>query len=150
MATSFNVSEENRNFKSEYIISQIIMLACKNKQLNGITYHSKRVEHEIFAHILGVNLVLFADYDGEETNSKICDHIENGDSLNYSMFKQLMPSLYYKEYKLRIDMSPYVKTIGSFKRQFPYNETEFYYFDRYLFANWERTKIGMKEKAITK
>lgn len=137
-ATSFIVSEGNRSFKSEYIISQMIMLACKNKGLNGITYHSKRVEHEIFAHILGVNLVLFADFDGEEYNSKICEHIENGDSFNYSMFKQLLPSLNYKEYDLRIDMSPYIKNIGTFKRQFPYNETQFYAFDKYLFANWNR------------
>lgn len=97
-ATSFNVSEQNRNFKSEYIISQMIMLACKNKGLNGITYHSKKVSHDIFASILGVNLVLFADYNGERDYSSICDHIENGDSFNYSMFKQLLPSLNYKDY----------------------------------------------------
>ncbi len=137
-ATSFNVSEQNRNFKSEYIISQMIMLACKNKGLNGITYHSKKVSHDIFASILGVNLVLFADYNGERDYSSICDHIENGDSFNYSMFKQLLPSLNYKDYCLRIDASAYIKNIGTFTRQFPYRETQFYMFDKYLFANWDR------------
>ncbi len=139
-ATSFNVLEENRNFKSEYIISQMIMLACKSKGLDGITYTSKRVEHEVFARVLGVNLVLLADFDGEESKSKICEHIENGDSFNYSMFKQLDHSLKYKDYDLRIDQSPFIANIGTFSRQFPYKETQFYHFDKYLFANWDRLK----------
>lgn len=138
MTTSFNVKEEHRNFKSEYIIAQMIMLACKSNGLNGITYFSKRVANEIFAHIIGVNLVLFADYNGEDYQSNICNHVEIGDSFNYSMFKQLCDSLKYKSYPLRIDMSPFINNIGTFKRQFPYNETEFYLFDKYLFANWNR------------
>ena len=91
--------------------------------------------------VLGVNLVLFADYNGEHELSKICEHIEIGDSMNFSMFKQLLPSLLYKDYSLCIDRIPFNKSIGTFERQFPYSETQFYYFDRYLFANWNRLKI---------
>lgn len=137
-ATSFHVLEQGRNFKSEYIIPQLLLLACKNKGLNGLAYHSKQVEHELFSMVLGVNLVLFADYNGEHDLSKICEHIEIGDSMNFSMFKQLLPSLLYKDYNLRIDWIPFNKSIGTFERQFPYNETQFYYFDKYLFANWNR------------
>lgn len=133
MATSFNVKEVERNFKSEYIISQMIMLACKKRKLDGITYHSKRVSNSMFAHIIGVNLALFAKYEGEESLSKICEHLSIGDSFNYSMFKQLRNSLKYKRYRLRID-NGLANNIGSFKRQFPYRETEFYEFDNYLFA----------------
>lgn len=142
IATSFNVKEANRNFKSEYIISQMIMLACKDLELDGITYHSKRVSNDIFANIIGVNLVLFAKYDGECSLSKICDHLEIGDSFNYSMFKQLLNSQKYKEYSLRIDSSFVFKNIGNFKRQFPYNETEFYVFDKYLLANWDGRNLN--------
>ncbi len=138
ISTSFTVPNSNRNFKSEYIVSQMIMLACKNRNIDGITYYSKRVSDELFASVVGINLVLFATYNGEDELSSICEHISIGDSLNFSMFKQLLPSLQCKEYDLRIDKSPYIKNIGSFKRQFPYNETQFYYFDKYLFANWDR------------
>lgn len=138
ISTSFTVPNSNRNFKSEYIVSQMIMLACKNRNIDGITYYSKRVSDELFASVVGINLVLFATYNGEDELSNICKHISVGDSFNFSMFKQLLPSLLCKEYDLCIDKSPYIKNIGSFKRQFPYNETQFYYFDKYLFANWDR------------
>lgn len=138
IATSFVVKEKDRNFKSEYLISQMLMIACKNKGYNGITYYSKQVCHEAFATSIGINLVLFAEFNGNDDLSVINEHIRIGDSFNFSMFKHLMPSLTSYDYKrLRIDYSPFVKTIGTFKRQFPYNETDFYDFDRFLFAKWD-------------
>lgn len=134
LATSFVVKEENRNFKSEYLVSQMLMIACKNEGYDGITYFSKQVKYEILATTIGVNLVLFADYNGESELSKICDHIKVGDSFNFSMFKHLVESQKYCEYSLQIDSSPYQDCIGSFKRKIPYRETDFYYFDKYLFA----------------
>lgn len=137
-STSYKVDEQNRNFKSEYILSQMIMLACKSKGLDGITYYSKQASSEAFACTAGVNLVLFATYNGEEKLSSICDHIKNGDSYNFSMFKQLLPCQTYKGYELSVMYSPYIKNIGTMKRQIPYNETMFYEFDKYLFANWDK------------
>lgn len=64
--TSYRISEQNRNFKSEYILAQMIMLACKSRGLDGILYFSKQVEDELFASAVGINLVLFATYNGEE------------------------------------------------------------------------------------
>ena len=136
VATSFVVKEKDRNFKSEYLISQMLMISCKNKGYNGITYYSKQVCHEAFAKSIGINLVLFAEFNGNDNLSVINEHIRIGDSFNFSMFKHLMASLKYKGYRLRIDSSPFAKCIGTFKRQFPYNETDFYDFDRFLFAEW--------------
>lgn len=138
ICTSYKIQNRNRNFKSEYIISQMIMLACKNRGLDGVAYLSKQVSSEVFASIVGVNVALFAKYNGEDELSEICEHIKIGDSFNYSMYKKLLPSLKYKGYRLRIDASPYINNIGSLDRQFPYKETEFYDFDKYLFANWNR------------
>lgn len=141
-STSYKVEEQNRNFKSEYIISQMIMLACKSMGLDGITYYSKQVSDERFAYAVGVNLVLFADYSGNEGEelSSICEHIDIGDSFNFSMFKQLLPCQLYKEYDLSITHTPVIKNIGSVNRQIPYGETQFYEFDKYLFANWNKQK----------
>lgn len=138
IATSYRVEEKDRNFKSEYIISQLIMLSCKEHEIDGITYFSKQVSEEIFARVVGVNLVLFAKYNTGDRISEIRKHIEIDDSFNLSMYKHLLPSLDYKEYDLRIDASPYINNIGSYNRQFPYRETDFYGFDRYLFANWSK------------
>lgn len=136
--TSYKVEEQNRNFKSEYILSQMIMLACKSRGLDGITYYSKQASSEAFACTAGVNLVLFATYNGKDNLSSICDHIKIGDSYNYSMFKQLLPCQTYKGYELSVMYSPYIKNIGTIKRQIPYNETLFYEFDKFLFANWDK------------
>lgn len=139
IATSFIVKQDNRSFKSEYIISQMMMLACKKMKLNGIAYYSKKVDNEIFAYSVGINLALFADYKNGNKLSPICKHLKIDDSFNYSMFKQLKPSLKYKSYKLNIENAPF-KSIGTFKRNFPYKETVFYEFDKYLFANWNNNK----------
>lgn len=138
IATSYRVEEKDRNFKSEYIISQLIMLSCKEHEIDGITYFSKQVSEETFARGAGVNLVLFAKYNTGDKISEICKHIEIDDSFNFSMYKHLLPSLDYKGYDLRIDASPYINNIGSYNRQFPYQETDFYGFDKYLFANWSK------------
>lgn len=139
IATSYKVNQADRNFKSEYMLPQMIMLACKKRGLDGISYYSKQVNDELFANIVGVNLVLFATYKGEADLSEICNHIIIGDSFNFSMFKQLSLSLKYKKYSLRTDTTGQINNIGTFDRQFPYRETEFYEFDQYLFANWNKS-----------
>ena len=138
--TSYRVNEGNRNFKSEYILPQMIMLACKSRGLDGIAYYSKQIPYEGFACNVGVNLVLFATYNGEESLSSICEHLESGASINFAMFKQLLPCQTYKDYPLRIQSSQYINNIGTKSHWFPYCETQFYQFDKYIFANWSRTK----------
>lgn len=49
LATSYRIKEEGRTFKSEYIISQSIMMACKRLGYDGVAYYSKRVYDEVFA-----------------------------------------------------------------------------------------------------
>lgn len=42
VATSYRIKEPKRTFKSEYIISQSIMMACKKLKCDGIAYYSKK------------------------------------------------------------------------------------------------------------
>ena len=133
IATCYLIKEENRLFKSEYIISQSLMMACKKLGYDGIAYYSRRVSNEMFA-LCAINLVLFVDYDGEY--SKLLDHIKIDDAFNYSLYKQLNDSLKYKDYKLRSTYTGYITNIGSFDRQYPYKETDFYNFDKFLFTMW--------------
>lgn len=136
--TSYKVEETNRNFKSEYILPQMLMLACKRRKLDGITYYSKQIPSELLACNVGVNLVLFAKYNGEESLSEICQHLEVGTSFNFALFKQLLPCQLYKTYELRALSTPYINNVGTKNHFFPYTETQFFEFDKYLFANWHR------------
>jgi len=137
MATSYKVNEKNRLFKSEYIVSQSIMLACKCLGFDGVAYFSKRVESELFA-INAINLALFAEYRNGQDYAEICEHMKVDESLNYQLFKQLTYSATYKRYDhLRSVSTGLITNIGDFKHQYSYRDTEFFRFDEHLFARWE-------------
>lgn len=136
-ASSYKVNADNRSFKEEYIIPQLIMLVSRDLGLDGVSYYSKQVEDDRFAHMLSVNLALFAKYNGEKKFSEICNDVEIAPSYNYAMFKQLGYSEKYKSQgvELHIKYTRYPKMIGGFSRQNEYQFTEFYDFDRYLFSH---------------
>lgn len=144
IATSYKINESERKFKSEYIVSQSIMMACKKLGYDGVAYYSKRVSDEIFAGC-AVNLALFVDYTNEY--SEIANHIKIDNAFNYSVYKNLQKSLKYKSYELRSVNTGFITNIGSYERQYPYRETEFYNFDQFLFTSWrdKPTKNGKDE-----
>ena len=148
-ASSYKVNKDKRSFKEEYIIPQLIMLVSKDLDLDGVAYYSKQVEDDRFAHMLSVNLALFAKYNGEKKYSKICKDVEIAPSYNYAMFKQLGYSEKYKSQSVRLHImnTRYIKNIGNFSRQNAYQFTEFYNFDRYLFSHivQELGKINLSE-----
>lgn len=136
-ASSFKVDEDDRSFKEEYIISQLIMLVSKDLGLDGVAYYSKQVEDDRFAHMLSVNLALFAKFNREKRFSEICKNIEISPSYNYAMFKQLGPGEKYKSksISLHITRSRRSNMIGIWNRQSEYIATDFYEFDRFLFSH---------------
>ena len=145
IATCYIVKEENRTFKSEYIISQSLMMGCKKMGYDGIAYYSRRVDNEVFA-LCAINLALFVDYDGEY--SKMIEHMKIDDAFNYSLFKQIKSNLKYKDYELRSTSTGYITNIGSFERQYTYRETEFYDFDKFLFTSWSDKPNGKGKEQI--
>ena len=142
IATSYRITEVGRIFKSEYIVSQAIMMTCKKLGYDGVAFYSKRVHDEIFA-LCGINLALFVNYDKEY--SDVVNHMKMDDSFNYALYKQLLPSLKYKDYDLRSVDSGFITNIGSYDRQYPYREMEFFNFDKFLFTTW-RDKVNGKGK----
>lgn len=137
IATSYKIADPNRVFRSEYIISQSIMLACKRLGYDGVAYFSKRVESELFA-VNAINLALFAEYRKGHEYAEICEHIKVDESLNYQLFRQLTPAATYKKYDhLRSVSTGLITNIGNFKHQYGYRDTEFFRFDEHLFARWE-------------
>lgn len=78
----------------------------------------------------------------------ILDHMKMDDSFNFSIYKNLLPSLKYKEYELRSVKNGLITNIGSYDRQYPYNETEFIGFDRFLFTTWRDKRNGKGKEII--
>lgn len=138
VATSYRVKEKNRTFKSEYNISQSIMLACKSYGLDGIAYYSKRVEDQMFAQA-AINLALFTDYKKGQEYSELCKHIKVGNSYNYFMFQRL--NTVDIDYELRSTHTPFINNIGNYERQNTYRETNFCSFDKFLYSGWDKDFI---------
>ena len=141
IATSYRIKEKERTFKSEYIVSQSIMMACKKLGYDGLAYYSKRVDDEVFA-LCAINLALFVDYTKKPF---LKDRIKMDDSFSFAVFKHLNASLKYKEYDLRSVGTGFITNIGSYSRQYPYRETDFYEFDKFLFTTW-RDRTDSKKK----
>ena len=146
IATSYRIKEFNRTFKSEYIISQSIMMACKRLGYDGVAYYSKRVSDEIFARC-AINLALFVNYTGEY--SEIVKHMKMDDAFNYGLFKQLCASLTYKDYDLRSTRTGFITNIGTYDRQYPYTETKFPDFDKFLFTTWRDKPNGKGKNQVS-
>lgn len=132
--TSYCIGEENRNFKSEYVISQLITLACKLNSIDGISYISKRVSTNEFGHSICMNLALLIPYEQGVKYSSIMDsEMKIGSPINYASFDKLKRA----PLNLSIELLPYELKhspicIGDFENQIPYRETDFYDYDRYL------------------
>ena len=137
IATSYVIEESDRTFKSEYIVSQSIMLACKELGYDGVAYFSKRVSDEMFAYA-AINVALLTPYQNNRKYSAVCEHIKIDDSFNYSMYKQLGRGDRDCAYNLRHVRTEYITNIGEYRptRQFQYAMTEFCAFDKFLFSTW--------------
>lgn len=129
IATSFRVkrNDENAPFKSEYIISQLIMLAAKKLGFDGVAYLSKRYRQDTVSIPFFANLALFAPYDGEEKYSKLIDRIKLSEPINYSAYKQKRQDL------LMVDQYGLIDN---------YYNTFFYLFDDYLW-NMPRRAVDL-------
>lgn len=62
IATSYHIQEMNRKFKSEYIISQIVMQVCNELGIDGVAYLSKRIK-DFDAYPQAVNLAIAIPYN---------------------------------------------------------------------------------------
>lgn len=90
----------------------------------------------------------FVDYDLNGEYSQLVKHMKIDDSFNYALYKQLLPSLKYQHYALRSTDNAFITNIGSYDRQHPYSETEFFEFDRYLFSTWQSKRNGKGKDSL--
>lgn len=132
--TSYCINEDNRNFKSEYVLSQLITLACKSNDIDGISYISKRVSINEFGHNICMNLALFIPYEqGVKYSKNMLSEMKIGNPINYAYFNKLKRA----PLNLSIESLPYelkqgAIAIGDSENPIPYRETHFYDYDRYL------------------
>lgn len=92
IATSFIISEDNRKFKSEYIISQLVMQSAKELGIDGVAYLSKR-EKDQFAYPIAVNLAILIPQNFKQSSDKLywdrISEIQLTEPMKFSDFRNL-------------------------------------------------------------
>lgn len=100
IATSFQITENERQFKSEYIISQLVMQSAKELGIDGVAYLSKR-EEDRFAYPIAVNLAILMPqnfnhnskdelYWGRISEIQLTEPIKFSDFCNLSISKSAL------------------------------------------------------------
>lgn len=138
IATSFKIEEENRNFKSEYIISQLIMQVANTLGIDAVAYLSKRI-NDFSAYPQCVNLAilipqknigseeLYWEYANQVALTEpICfaDFIESSDIKSEFEPTTLINKTYQNQYT--------GGGISIFGQSINYIDTSFSKFDEYL------------------
>lgn len=145
MCSSFRIKETGRNFKSEYIIPQLIMMACKKRGLDGVVYISTKISDANMYKVCAIDVALYAGYPGKEFNNdsdktELEKYISIDDSFNFAMFKHIFEIEPVDE-SLWIEKCKWVKNIEANGRRFPYKDTEFFDFDKFLIRKWKEKKV---------
>ncbi|MFD4928405.1 hypothetical protein ACFWMS_05645 [Peribacillus butanolivorans] len=98
IATSFSVSEDKRQFKSEYIISQLIMQSLASFGIDGVAYVSKKIEHNNPSIQTGnenfpscVNLAIPMKNDNKEDYSTFAIDIRLTEPINFKEYLDSTP-----------------------------------------------------------
>ena len=151
IATSFRVTrQKEREFKSEYVISQIIMQVCCELGIDGVAYLSRRTD-DMIAYPYAVNLALLMTGDEKSKYWSRADEVELTEPFRFSDFMKLPEHERnisgHEEYKSFVN-DIYAKgrkgghgMITFRHKRVPYIDTCFSAFDEYLlgreFRNFE-------------
>ena len=139
IASSFVVLEKDRKFKSEYIISQMVMLAIKDNGYDGVVYYSKKTASDLYSRV-SVNLALYATFDpGKDVlySSCLSKRVFIGNSYNFALYQHLNGVNLMNSYRLAIDGMNGRVIIGDSGKYYLYRNTLFHDFDAHIFSGWK-------------
>lgn len=128
-ASSFSYnSSDNRRFKIEYIIPQMIMNYAKKNGYDGVAYLSNKMKrHSYDAYGTGVCFAIWANWgEGSSDYSDMCNNIKISFPSNFAEFNHLDIDLSGKKDTRSYSFIDYAGERCS------YLSTDFYRFDRYL------------------
>lgn len=143
-ATSFKVQEMNRSFKSEYIVSQLLMQVTNELDIGGIAYLSKKME-DSHAYPQAVNLAIsitcdkFPPYSEKllEMYWKDAHKIKLSDAFRFSQFLRGLQNETnhkppYLSYLNEIFYDHHHNKVLLAGKEIKYTETKFSEFDEFL------------------
>jgi hypothetical protein len=94
IATSFKIKENNRSFRSEYIVSQLIMQCLAELNIDGVAYTSKQVENDSDIFPYCINLAIPMRNNPGHIFSKFAKEIPLSKPINFAEYKNFIKSPY--------------------------------------------------------
>lgn len=147
LAVSFTYSgKNNRSFKSEYVVPQLIMYSLAKNDCIGVTYHSNQIDNRsMFATNLAIPLTNFKK--GDVLDSSVKSLFEITTPLNMGYYNEVL----HENYRKTIDNSNnlHLHIYSSFNRLIygweqatydkviHYGNTKFYYIDEFMIMSAE-------------
>lgn len=149
-ATSFSIKNKERKFKSEYIVSQLIMQCLSELSIHGIAYASKKVINSCLAFPQAINLAIPMKMNKEKEKemelknkrdnyANICKNILLTEPVNLSEFLKMGGNNKTCFSKTLINAyfsgdSSLDSTINLGGKYIDYKWTQFANFDNYIFS----------------
>ncbi|MDS0528475.1 hypothetical protein NNC19_22555 [Clostridium sp. SHJSY1] len=141
-ATSYSINNSNRQFKSEYIISQLIMQCLQELEIDGVAYVSKKLERSIIGYMQCINLAIpikyVGDYIYENSINKygqIFKNIKLTNPINLAEYQKLVHfDIHVDKYSFinSCFSNGYTSQIRLAGKDIVYQECTFSKFDNYL------------------
>lgn len=143
-ATSYSVKNKNREFKSEYIVSQLVMQCLEELGVDGIAYISKKVSGNIIGYPQCVNLAIPIKSNGKlkmksnvDKYGDLCRQILLTTPANFSEYQKISHSYVYSNETSYINCyftDGFPSLIELSGRNIPYHECTFSKFDNYVYS----------------
>lgn len=71
-----------------------------------------------------------------------------GEVSEYELHHRARLTFTYRDYELRCARTGFTTNIGSYDRQYPYTETKYSDFDKFLFSSWKNKPNGKGKDQI--
>lgn len=144
IATSFVVENKERVFKSEYIISHLVMLCLNDIGIDAVAYISKRVKYDYIGYPNAVNIAIPMKQNKDEQFSNQCNQIALTTPINFEEFCKLHHGDRHTFNKSYINIDSIINNNILFAGQYlRYNSTIFSEFDNYLVSQDHKIVKGI-------
>jgi hypothetical protein len=90
MATSFKVTETNRSFRSEYIISQLVMQCLADFNIDSVAYLSKQVQNDSRNYPYCINLAVPMKSNPGKLYSDFAENLPLTNPINFAEYNHLV------------------------------------------------------------
>ncbi|OCS91658.1 hypothetical protein [Caryophanon latum] len=134
-ATSFRIKEANRIFKSEYIVSNLIMQNIVKLDVDGVAYISKKVKNDSMSFPQAVNLAIpIKKPVSNQAYGELCRKIKITDPVNFGEFIKIKHRLMNNLTSLVNQFEGFSTRIDFAGEQIDYHTLDFSKLDDYLLS----------------